>query len=302
LRRAAVTFPLIQRRRVIGLSFAAMQSVRRGSGSDVAGSRPYRPGDDARLIDWPASARLSLARGGDEFVVREHFAEEAPRVVVLADRRPSMSLFPEPWPWLSKPETVGAALTLIAASAAAVRSFVGYFDYGDGEPFWIPPRSQRGLGHVVESRPFEAPPDGLTRAIVELERRRRDLPAGSFVFVLSDFLAPPPRAIWLRALRRRWDVVPVIVQDPVWEQSFPDVGGIVLPLADPATSELRPAALTRREAARLRVQNEERREQLVRLLRSLDLDPVLLSSSDPRDVLAAFLAWADRRFYSRGRR
>ena len=30
-----------------------------------------------------------------------------------------------------------------------------------------------------------------------------------------------------------WDVVPVVVQDPVWERSFPDVGGVTLPLADP---------------------------------------------------------------------
>ena len=294
------TFPLIQRRRVIGLSFAAMQSVRRGAGSDVAGSRPYRPGDDARKIDWPASARLSLARGGDEFVVREHFAEEAPRVVVVADRAPSMSLYPEPW--LSKPDVVKAAIALITASAAAVRSFVGYFDYAEGRPYWVPPRSQRGLAQRAGSRPFAAPPDALTRSLLDLERRRRDLPAGSFVFLLSDFLLPPPRETWLRAVRRRWDVVPVLIQDPVWEQSFPDVGGIVVPFVDPGTGELRPAALTSVEAARLRAQNEDRREELVRLLRTLDLDPVLLSSADPRDVLASFLAWADRRFYSRGRR
>ena len=112
------------------------------------------------------------------------------------------------------------------------------------------------------------------------------------MFVLSDFLAPPPREIWLRVLRRRWDVVPVLLPDLVWEQSFPDVGGIVVPVA----------ALTSREAAQLRSQNEQRREDLVRTFRSLDLDPVLLSSADPGDVLAAFLAWADRRFYSRGRR
>jgi uncharacterized protein (DUF58 family) len=300
VRRAALTFPLIQRRRLIGLSFAALQSVRRGPGTDVAGSRPYRPGDDARTIDWHASARLSLARGGDEFVVREHFAEEAPRVVVVVDRRPSMSLFPPPWPWLSKPAVVNVALSLITASAAAIRSFVGYFDYGEGRPFWIPPRSQRGLGQL-ESRPFAAPDDGLSRAVVDLERRRRDLPAGSFVFVLSDFLVPPAREIWLRALRRRWDVVPVVIQDPVWEQSFPAVGGIVLPLAEPVTGELVPVALTSREATKLRLENEQRRDRLVQSLRALDLDPVLLSSSDSRDVLASFLAWADRRFYARGR-
>jgi uncharacterized protein (DUF58 family) len=296
----ATTFPLIQRRRVIGLSFAAMQSVRRGAGSDIAGSRPYRPGDHARTIDWPASARLSLARGGDEFVVREHFAEEAPRVVVVADRAPSMRLYPEPW--LSKPAVVEAAVALITASAAAVRSFVGYFDFADGRPFWIPPRSQRGLLQRAGSRPFGAPPDALTLSLLELERRRRDLPAGSFVFVLSDFLSPPTREVWLRAARRRWDLVPVVIQDTVWEQSFPDVGGIVMPFADPATGELRPAALTSREARQLREQNERRRDDLVRTLRALDLDPVLLSSADPRDVLASFLTWADRRFYSRGRR
>ena len=60
-----------------------------GPATDVAGSRPYRPGDDMDAIDWAASARLSTARGSDEFVVRERFAEEAPKVVIVCDRRPA---------------------------------------------------------------------------------------------------------------------------------------------------------------------------------------------------------------------
>ena len=100
------TFPLIPRRRVLGLPFGGLHSLRRGLGSDVAGSRPYQPGDDVDKIDWYASARISLARGSEEFVVREHYADEAPRVVVLSDRRPSMSVFPEGWPWLNKPEAI----------------------------------------------------------------------------------------------------------------------------------------------------------------------------------------------------
>src|SRR5947208_8772542 len=88
-----VVVPLTPRRRLIGLSFGGMRSARRGAGSDVAGSRVYRPGDDIDTIDWAASARLSAARGTDEFIVRERFAEEAPRVVIIADRRPEMSLF-----------------------------------------------------------------------------------------------------------------------------------------------------------------------------------------------------------------
>ena len=83
------TFPLIPRRRVLGLAFGGLHSIRRGHGSDVAASRPYRPGDAMRTIDWAASARMSLARGTDEFVVREHFADEAPRVTDLGHAPPA---------------------------------------------------------------------------------------------------------------------------------------------------------------------------------------------------------------------
>src|SRR5918994_5603345 len=94
---ARLTFPLVQRRRVVGLSYGGMHSTRRGTGSDIASSRPYHPGDDVKAIDWAASAKLSAARGTDEFIVRERYAEEAPRVLIVCDRRPAMALYPEPW-------------------------------------------------------------------------------------------------------------------------------------------------------------------------------------------------------------
>ena len=75
----------------------------RGGGYEIASSRPYRPGDSVRAIDWKASARMSSARWTDDFVVREHFSEDPPRVVVFADRRPAMSLYPADLPWLHKP-------------------------------------------------------------------------------------------------------------------------------------------------------------------------------------------------------
>src|SRR2546425_9275199 len=109
-----------------------MNSVRRGAGSGVAGSRPYRPGDDAHAIDWNASARLSSAHGADEFIVREYFAEEAPRVVLLCDRRPAMGLFPRPLPWLSKPEALREAAQLVTEATLAARGFLGYLDHRGG--------------------------------------------------------------------------------------------------------------------------------------------------------------------------
>jgi uncharacterized protein (DUF58 family) len=296
----SATFPLIPRRRVLGLPFGGLHSLRRGLGSDVASSRPYEPGDDMDKIDWAASARLSLARGSEEFIVREHYAEEAPRVVCLADRRPSMSVFSEEWPWLQKPRALREAVRLIGASAVAARGLLGYLDEAEGEEHWLPPRSSHELFALERERPFGAPADTLERGLRHLVSQRRDLPAGSFVFVCSDFLAPPPRAAWLRALERRWEVVPVVIQDPVWEQSFPDVSGLVVPFLDVEQGRRALASLSRNEVAARREHNEARWRELVRSLRALGMDPVLVSSHVPRDVLLAFLTWADQRLFVRG--
>lgn len=295
------TFPLIPRRRVLGLPFGGLHSMRRGLGSDVASSRPYEPGDDVDKIDWHASARLSLARGSEEFVVREHFAEEAPRVVVLCDRRPSMSIFPPHLPWLCKPEAIRHATAVIGASAVAARGLLGYLDEADGETYWRPPRSSHELAPANGERPFAAPEDTLERGLRHLAEQRRDLPAGTFVFVVSDFLARPGKDEWLWALERRWEIVPVVVQDPVWEQGFPDVGGAVVPLADPASGHVDLVRIPTSEATERRRANERRLAELLSELRALDLDPVLVSSHDHRDVVLSFLSWADQRLFTRGR-
>src|SRR5260221_14139050 len=96
-------FPLVPRRRVTGLPFGDLPSRRRGPGSDVIGSRPYEPRDPVSTIDWFATARLSAASGGDDFVVRDRAADEAPRVARVFDRRPAMGLYPAPPPWPPKP-------------------------------------------------------------------------------------------------------------------------------------------------------------------------------------------------------
>ena len=286
---------------MLGLPFGALHSARRGLGSDVAGSRPYQPGDDIDRIDWYASARLSLARGSDEFVVREHFAEEAPRVVSLVDRRPSMSIFPDGWPWLRKPEAIRAAVKLISDSAVAARGLLGYLDEADGDTNWHPPRGSHELGAAGEERTFAAPADTLARGLRHLVAQRRDLPAGTFVFVVSDFLEPPSRDEWLVALERRFEIVPVVVQDPIWEQSFPDVSGTAVPFVDAATGSVSLAALREYEAAERREANEARFRQLVREFHALAMDPVVVSSHEHRDVVFSFLSWADQRLLTRGR-
>jgi uncharacterized protein (DUF58 family) len=268
-----------------------MPSLRRGTGSDVAGSRPYRPGDNVHAVDWAASARLSSARNSDEFVVREHYAEEAPRVVLVCDHRPGMSFFPPQLPWLSKALAMRIATELVVESAIASRSFLGYLDVAETEPLWCPPRGQRVPDELGLERPFTAPPDALARALAQLNSHRRILPLGTFVFIFSDFLGVGDDE-WLDAVESRWDVVPVVIQDPVWEQSFPEVEGVVLRFVDPRDGAVRPVRLRAREVAERRAANETRRADLLARLRGRGFEPVLVSSDDPADVLESFLEWA----------
>ena len=295
------TVPLLPRRRLVGLSFGGLTSARRGPGSDVAGSRPYQPGDDVDTIDWNASARLSSARGTDEFIVREKFAEEAPRVVVVADRRPEMDVFPSWLPWLSKPDAMAYARDVLFEAAVASRGIAGYLDFAEGEAFWRPPRTQQDTSGVAERTAFGAPKDTLGLAFEHLVEHRRAMPTGSFVFVLSDFLDPPPDGAWTRLLQQRWDVVPVVIQDPVWEQSFPEVGGTVVPFVEPTTGEPTLVRFTDEEVEERRDANERRLRELLHSFRSLDMDPVVLSSHEHRELASSFLSWADQRLFTRGR-
>jgi hypothetical protein len=297
---AAGTFPLIPRRRVLGPAFGGVRSARRGSGSDVAGSREYRIGDNVAWIDWPSSARLSAARDSDEFIVHEMFADESPRVVVVADRRPSMGIRPSPLRGLDKPQALLHTIDLIGMSARAARSMTGYVDHAEGDVYWRPPRTDRLAEPGTFERPFHAPDDAVTLGLEHLGRHKRELPTQAFVFVISDFLVPPERWAWQQALEHRWELVPVVVQDPVWERSFPDVGAITVPYNDAKTPGVVPVYLTRKEATRLRAEHEERYAELTLFFRSLGLEPVQVGSHETGDVLAAFLRWADLRVMARG--
>jgi uncharacterized protein (DUF58 family) len=268
-----LTFPLLPRRRVAGLSFGAMRSRTRGAGLDLAGARPYRPGDDVRRIDWRASARLVSAGVSDEFVLREHLAEEATRVVAVVDRSPSMALFPPELPWLSKPRAVEAACAMVAESALRAGCFVNerYVPYDAGEA------------------------TTLERALEELGEHERRLGAGTFVFLFSDFLGFPSAPAWERALAAGWDLVPVVVQDPLWEQSFPEVAGTLLPLGDAESGRVVHVSLTHAEVRARRRDHESRLRGILERLEALGLDWVLLSSHDRGAVLEAFLDWSHSR-------
>jgi hypothetical protein len=301
-----LSFPLVPRRRLIGLAFGSAHSAKRGKGSDVASSRPYQPGDDVDAIDWAASAKLSSAHGTDEFIIRERYAEEAPRVVLVCDRRPAMALYPAGYPWLSKPQVMLEAGSMIADSTAKARGLIGYLDFasgqdgnGNGPPFWRPPHGQTDFWRVKESHllwpQYLAPDDNLARAFEFLAPMRRALPAGTFVFIVSDFLNMPSEEAWSMIVELPWELVPIVVQDPVWEQSFPDVSSVVVPVVDPRNGRLRLVRLSRREARERRAANEERAEVTLATLNGYGLEPIVLTTDDRNEIYTSFLEWHELR-------
>lgn len=191
-----------------------------------------------------------------------------------------------------------AASRPIAASASAARADIGSLDFGGGEPWWLQP-GRRDRPWLVAERAgeaaFDAPEESISRALEFLADRRTDVPGGTFLFVLSDFLAGPATHSWIDALGLGWDVVPVVIQDPVWERSWPDVGGVAVPVAEPRGRRTALVRLSGREAESLRREHEERYAAILAELQSVGLRPVEIESAEPFAVDEAFLAWAEER-------
>jgi hypothetical protein len=216
-----------------------------------------------------------------------------------------MALYGAELPWLSKPAAMRAATHILAASAIAQRAPVAYLDHETWEPprahvdAWSTTPQDRVNAHLDGG--FSAPADTVQRSLEFLADVRSSVPLGSFVFVLSDFTAPTPVAAWAYVVNHGWDVVPVIIQDPVWEQSFPQIDGVVVSLADARRGHTRRVRLGADEVAARRAENEGRLAALRRDFLRLDLDPVLVSDDDRSVVHATLLAWTQTRMTAKGR-
>ena len=236
---------------------------------------------------------MSSARLSDEFIVREHFAEDHPRVVLVVDRRPSMSLFPAELPWLNKPAAVAVSGRMIVESALAAQGFPGYLDLAEAHaPRWIAPNRRENAGLIRDDElarsGYTAPKTTSSPHFTTSSARAPTFRAGSFVFVLSDFLVPPPQRAWRVAGSLGWDLVPVLLQDA-------DLGAVVSRRGRVHAAAPEPVRLSRRDVTERRAANEQRLAELLETFAELEVDPVLLSSAEPLDVLDAFMRWHERR-------
>ncbi|MGC5029459.1 DUF58 domain-containing protein [Micromonospora sp. DT229] len=263
-------------RRLDGLLHGEYRGLLPGPGSEPAGSREYRPGEDeVRRMDWSVTARTTVPH------VREVDADRELTTWLLVDASPSM-------------EYGTAELDKRELAVAAVAT-IGFLTAGTGNRLGAQVLTPYGL-HRVPARGGRSHLVGLMRGLLAAPRQGVDPPARpageevdlsaglaavhrtanrrGLVVVISDFLDglpddPGSPADWERPLRRlavRHQVLAVEVVDPR-ELELPDVG--LITLTDPETGERREVwtgdpGLRERYAAAAAAQRDQLRQVLRR--------------------------------------
>jgi len=280
--------------RIIGSLFGSAPSRRRGTSDDVVGSRPYQIGDDVRRIDWATSARLSALSGDDQFVVRESYGEEAPIVCFTLDRRSSMALYPREYPWLHKPDAVRQIAEVVALSANHYHCPFAFFDAIN----WRPPSTSiesDELMWLLDEGGYDRQEETIDSLFGRLRSVEHMLPFGSFVFCCSDFLDVPSERTLAMLADAEWELVPVIVQDLLWEQSYPEAAGeVALPVCDEA-GRFRLLRQSRAEVSERRKAHEARLRRLEELFTGYGFPPIVISEIGPAALAQALMSWNIRR-------
>ncbi|MFY1699538.1 MULTISPECIES: DUF58 domain-containing protein [unclassified Solwaraspora] len=244
-RAAAVTAPadrseavlsrlyLTVTRRLDGLLQGDYVGLLPGPGSEAGESTEYRPGDDVRRMDWPVTARTTVAH------VRRTVADRELEAWIAVDLSASLDFGTARC--LKRDLVVAAAAAMVHLSARGGNRVGAVLGTGapaqGGSTRRLPARTGRkeahGLLRAIAGTPSRPGRSDLGALIDMLNRppRRRGV-----AVVISDFMAPPQQ--WGRAVRKlavRHDVLAVEVLDPV-ELALPDVG--VVELTDPETGVL----------------------------------------------------------------
>lgn len=259
------------------------RSAFKGRGMEFEEVRPYLVGDDVRSIDWNVSARV-----GEPHV--KVFREERELTVVLAVDL-SGSLFFGTRAELKR-ELVAEVAATLAFSAIRSNDRVGMLLFTDRTEALVPPKkgARHALRIVRDLLAFEPAGRGtdVARALDELST---GLSKRSVVCVMSDFMTSEATP-WdgaLARLRRRHDVIPVVVSD-ARERELPSVG--IVELEDLETGARRAFDTSSRWVREGWADvAEERRELRRRAFRRARIEPLELETGeDFFPPLRAYLA------------
>lgn len=185
-----------------------------GPGSEAGESRPYVFGDDVRRMDWPVTARTTVAH------IRQTVADRELETWLVVDLSPSMDFGTA---LTEKRELVLAAITTVVHLTVRGGNRVGAVVGNGRDSYLIPARSGRAharhLLRRVATTPRAASGGGKDLAAL-IESIRRPQRRRGLVAVVSDFLGGPATADplpWerpLRGLSERHQLLGVEVLDP----------------------------------------------------------------------------------------
>ncbi|MEX5635184.1 DUF58 domain-containing protein [Parafrankia sp. FMc2] len=209
-------------RRLDGRVLGAFRTAYRGSGLDFAGLRAYDEADDARRIDWNATARL------DEPQVRQFHEDRELTLWLVLDRSASMTVGA---PGRAKHDVLAELALTVARLFGRGGNRVGALLHDGATTRVVAPGTGRGqvlrIGRELE-RTAAAPPAAATTDVAamlagtaRLARRR------SLVVVISDFIGTGEWDRPLLQLAHRHDVVALRVVDPA-DDDLPDAGLVLV--------------------------------------------------------------------------
>jgi len=177
------------RRAVSGQMGGERRSRRRGQSVEFADYRNYTPGDDFRLIDWNAYARL------DRFMLRLFVAEEELPLSLFVDLSGSMD-----WGKPNKADTARKLAGAIAYVALAALDRVRLTVFAEGETSGGAPSRGRRAAATLFSRLQSFPAGGVTnyeKLVWPIGRQRPGM-----TVLITDGLGESPLDPALRALQR----------------------------------------------------------------------------------------------------
>lgn len=276
-------------RRLDGVLHGNYRTLFRGFGIDLADLREYQITDDARTIDWNATARLQVPH------VRQFNEDREVTAWFLVDLSGSVDFGAGA---TTKRAMAVDFVALVARLLTRYGNRVGAVLYTDRVEFVLPARAgRRHLLHLIDRvlNTGSVRRAGRTTRLGEmLDAALQVVKRRSAVFVLSDFISDPGWVRTLAMLGRRHETLAVRLYDPT-EMALPDLGLAVVEDAETGEQmfiDTHDAGFRRRFAALA-----ERRETALReAFAEAGADCIELSTGDDLvDTLLRFIRLRKRR-------
>lgn len=273
IRRRTIDF--VPARKVVSPYPGEWPSPFEGKGFEPLRFRDYEIGDDPRRVNLPATLR----RGTPTIV--ERVALRDLRMVVVVDRSPSMVV-------RDKLRTQLTAASLLLYAGWQAETTFGLAVQSDGVV--------KNFGLGIGSRHFYHLYRILWNLFLDEDNRRtrgatkplaRSLPPNAMLLYCSDFLDRQGALMDLDELFkavRRYDFIPVVIQDDV-EYSFPILPfGTFVPFSNPETGEWEEVWTSPKEASEIRAVHETRFRELRAGFVKRGIHMIHIESPDAREI------------------